>query len=282
VAHHWDYDVFVSYAHADNGIPEGTSAKFGWVTTLARNLNIGPNAYPKNLFIDHQLKPGDEFSDDLLTKVEGSALLVLLLSQNYIDSKWCGKEGELLYWRMLNELRTALDSRLRARRASSSLAAAATPAATPDVAAPAAPQGKTPPLGTVLLADVTKDLEACRNAVKVALEPEGIAVLPECDCVGLTPNEFESEVDADLKRSTLFVQLLSPAAGRKGKGFAAPLPQLQFARAQAAQPRRSRRPPFGRSWPPVASSPAPAPGRRSASWCCPRRGRSWMCVRSCS
>lgn len=86
------YDVFVSYAHDDNVMPEGTSAKYGWVTTLAHNLNTGPGHYRKNLFIDHQLKPGDVFSDDLLAKVEGSRLLLLVLSQNYINSKWCGKE----------------------------------------------------------------------------------------------------------------------------------------------------------------------------------------------
>jgi hypothetical protein len=86
------YDVFVSYAHADNEKPEGSSAKFGWVTTLAHNLNTGPNAYRKNLFIDHQLKPGDAFSDELLEKVADSTALLLLLSQNYIASEWCGKE----------------------------------------------------------------------------------------------------------------------------------------------------------------------------------------------
>lgn len=87
-----EYDVFVSYAHADNEKPLGSSAEYGWVTTLARNLNTGPNHYRKNLFIDHQLEPGDVFSDDLVTKVESSTLLLLLLSQNYIDSSWCGKE----------------------------------------------------------------------------------------------------------------------------------------------------------------------------------------------
>jgi len=86
------YDVFVSYAHADNERPLNSAAEYGWVTTFARNLNIGPNHYRKNLFIDHQLKPGDVFSDDLVLKVENSTLLLLLLSQNYIDSSWCGKE----------------------------------------------------------------------------------------------------------------------------------------------------------------------------------------------
>jgi hypothetical protein len=56
------YDVFVSYLHADNEIPVGTSAKYGWVT--------GPNVYKKKLFIDHQLKPGDALSDELVEVVD--------------------------------------------------------------------------------------------------------------------------------------------------------------------------------------------------------------------
>ncbi|NGZ10802.1 MAG: TIR domain-containing protein [Nitrospira sp. LK70] len=86
------YDVFVSYAHADNEKPLGSAAQYGWVTTLAHNLNTGPGHYRKNLFIDHRLKPGDVFSDDLVMTVGNSTLLLLLLSQNYIDSRWCGDE----------------------------------------------------------------------------------------------------------------------------------------------------------------------------------------------
>lgn len=294
-----EYDVFVSYAHADNEIPEGTSAQFGWVTALARNLNMGPGVLKKRLFIDHQLKPGDEFSTDLLTKLENSTLLVLLLSQNYVDSKWCGKElehfvrthandavkpadvfvvellpfeqldkvpstiqnlrkrlihakfwhqppdsasprvagypspkesgeaGGLHYWSMLDELKAAIDARLRARRGTRFA-----PCANASLPPPA--RADEPPLGYVLLADVTDDLESHRNAVKRALEPEGIGVLPEGDYVGLTPQEFDSAFVADLARSSLFVQLLSPTVGRKAKGFAAPLPQLQFDRASAS------------------------------------------------
>jgi hypothetical protein len=87
-------DVFVSYAHADNGVPLGASVQHGWVTALASNLNEGPNVFKKRFFIDHQLRPGDDFSSELLNKVERSSLLVLLLSQNYIDSQWCGRELE--------------------------------------------------------------------------------------------------------------------------------------------------------------------------------------------
>lgn len=299
-----DYDVFVSYAHADNGVPVGSSVGDGWVTALAANLNEGPNVFKKRLFIDHQLKPGDEFSADLLDKVARSSLLVLLLSQNYVDSRWCGKEldhfirtrfsgpdqpqdvfvvelfpyerlidvpapiqslrkrlihakfwfqqrdaaepglagypsarecgaeGRDHYWKVLNELRGALDARLREGRTRSRQLAG-------DAAAAASASGRPPrrapgSLGTVLLADTTDDLEAQRNAVRIALQAEGALVVPAGDFVGLSPQEFESALTADLARADLFVQLLSPTVGRKGKGFAAPLPQMQHQRAVVA------------------------------------------------
>lgn len=296
-------DIFISYAHADNGIALGTSSPTGWVTALAANLNEGPSVFKKRIFIDHQLKPGDQFSDDLLARVGQSRLLVLLLSQNYVDSQWCGKElehfvrshaddpekpadvyvveifpfegfisvppiiqtlrkrlihakfwyqpanvaspvlsgypspkdsgpeGAAYYWSVLNELRVAIDSRLRALRA----AAATASLAIPPRAAAVEARNAVARLGTVLLADTTEDLERQRMTVKLALEPEGIVVLPEGDYIGLTAQEFETAISADLERCDLFVQLLSPTVGRKGRGFAAPLPQLQFQRAQQAR-----------------------------------------------
>lgn len=306
-------DVFVSYAHADNGVPVGASVPHGWVTALASNLNEGPNVFKKHFFIDHQLSPGDNFSADLVSKVERSSLLVLLLSQNYIDSEWCGRElehfvrshsadaaaprdvfvvelfpyesftsvppaiqllrkrliqakfwfqpreaaapslagypsalesgpeGQAHYWSVLNGLRVALDTRLRELRAqcppsnSAMPAAAAASAASPSAASLAAPSPSRPVLGTVLLADTTDDLEAQRTAVRLALEPEGIVVLPEGDYVGLTPQEFEAAIAGDLARADLFVQLLSPTPGRKPRGFEAPLPQLQYRLASQAK-----------------------------------------------
>jgi hypothetical protein len=301
-------DVFVSYAHADNGVPLGAAISHGWVTTLASNLNEGPSVFKKHFFIDHQLRPGDDFSSDLLEKVERSSLLVILLSQNYIDSKWCGRElehfvrthaanpekptdvyvvelfpyerfrgvppgierlrkrlihakfwyqsreasapslagypsalesgaeGRDHYWRVLNELRVALDTRLRElrdrrRERTATAAVAVAPAVT---TAPAIVVSR-PRLGTVLLADTTDDLELQRSAVQIALAPEGVDVLPEGDYVGLTPDEFEAAIAADLGRADLFVQLLSTTAGRKARGFDAPLPQLQFRRAVEAK-----------------------------------------------
>lgn len=69
--------------------------------------------------------------------------------------------------------------------------------------------------------------------MKVALEPEGISVLPDGDYIGLSAEEFDACIAKDLKRSELFATA-SPAAGRKAVGFVAPLPQLQFQRAETA------------------------------------------------
>lgn len=89
----FDYDVFVSYAHDDNLVPAGASGR-GWVTRLAQNLNSVQSALRKRVFIDNQLKPGDAFDDALKEKVARSAVLLLLLSRNYLASEWCGTELE--------------------------------------------------------------------------------------------------------------------------------------------------------------------------------------------
>ncbi|MGH9895424.1 MAG: toll/interleukin-1 receptor domain-containing protein, partial [bacterium] len=55
-------------------------------------LAVATGALQKDVFIDYELRPGDPFAADLLRKVEQSALLLIVLSQNYIGSEWCGKE----------------------------------------------------------------------------------------------------------------------------------------------------------------------------------------------
>lgn len=306
MAEEQDFDVFVSYAHADNEVPLGSSMPVGWVTAFAKNLNTGPGVLQKRLFIDHQLKPGDDFGADLMTRVERSSVLVLLLSPNYVNSRWCGMEverfvqahaadpdrpsgvfvvelwpyeslltrppvierlrkrlfvskfwfkpadasapsvagypspldgqpeGKALYWRVLNELQAAIDRQvleLRAVREASRVGAATQVSQPPQlqVAPPTGPARGG--LGTVLLADTTDDLETERNKVRAILEPEGVLVLPEGDYVALSKTEFDAAVSADLDRAGLFVQLLSPTAGRKR--FELPLPQLQYQRALA-------------------------------------------------
>jgi hypothetical protein len=297
------YDVFISYAHADNEIPLNAAIDTGWIGVLAANLNIGPNVLKKRIFIDYQLKPGDEFKDALIEKVKNSTLLVIFLSQNYANSAWCGQElthfieahsanlekpadvfvvelfpyeqlidlpsniqnirkhnihakfwvqpidasspilagyptpndnddkVRIHYWNSLNALRTAIDSRLSQDTA---LHRENRSGKTVTTVTPESDHREAVTSCTILLADVTDDLEPKRNEIKLALEAEKFLVLPDGDCVGLSIEEFNSAFPRDLERSELFVQLLSPTVGRKAKGYPAPLPQLQFQLARAA------------------------------------------------
>ncbi len=296
-------DIFVSYAHADDEPANNRPDEFGWVTTLVQKLKAIPGHYPKTLFMDRRLKPGDAFSDDLLTTVENSTFLLLLLSPSYIKSAWCGKEldhfirthandpdkpddvfvveltpfedlidvpgniqnirrrlihahfwdqsadgassytlgypspegSDLKYWRKVQALSKAIDSRLLVLRRDKSSTSVLVPMADTSIAIQE--RNLKSVLGPVLLARTTRDLVQLRSAVKATLESEGVVVLPEGDYVNLTPEEFEKQFAEDLKKSQLFVQLLSPTVSdrNKNEGFTAPSPQLQFHRANAAK-----------------------------------------------
>ena len=302
----FEHDIFVSYAHADNQGAGGSEMEHGWVTTLRHNLIHAPGALRKDVYIDHQLKPGDPLDADLLRKVERSALLLIVLSQSYIRSEWCGKEldhfvethaddrrrpldvmvlelrpfdsfegvpqnikdlrkelihaqfwyqtadapfprlagdpspkeaGGSVYWRERDKLLHAVDTRLKEIRGLREMQTSQGPRAAegsrhtvPYAPAPVAVEGS----AGVLLADVTDDLVSQRNQVKIALEKEGIAVLPEGDYVGCSAAEFVAAFARDAQSSVLFVQLLSPTPGRIPRDEKRPLPQLQFTAAQEA------------------------------------------------
>jgi hypothetical protein len=66
---------------------------------------------------------------------------------------------------------------------------------------------------TVLLAEVTDDLEPMRSQVKRYLEQGGVLVLPTVSYQrGRT--EFKAALETDPRRSNLFVQLLGPIPGK--------------------------------------------------------------------
>jgi hypothetical protein len=85
--------------------------------------------------------------------------------------------------------------------------------------APASPAAPLPAqivsdVPSVLLAEVTDDLEFKRAEVQRYLEQHGVAVLPELT-YPLGRADFEAALDADLGRGKLFVQLLGPIAGKR-------------------------------------------------------------------
>ncbi len=88
------YDVFVSYAHADDDPPLG--APMGWVTTLADELRkmlrrkLGVREV--RFFTDHQLAGNQGVTESLLATVRGSRVLLLVMSPGYQQSPWCQRE----------------------------------------------------------------------------------------------------------------------------------------------------------------------------------------------
>lgn len=79
---------------------------------------------------------------------------------------------------------------------------------------PAATQTSAPPHArTVVLAQVTDDLEAMRDNLRRHLEQFGITVLPQDD-YPQGGTEFRAAFEQDLSAGAVFVQLLGPYAGR--------------------------------------------------------------------
>jgi len=71
-------DIFISYAHADDEVPQG--ARLGWVTTLTGELKKilrrklgGPDVV---VWMDHQLAANKSVSEELLDGSESAALYV--------------------------------------------------------------------------------------------------------------------------------------------------------------------------------------------------------------
>lgn len=85
------WDVFISYAHADDEPPMGTAT--GWVTTLADELRkvlrrkLG--AREAQIYMDHRLAANEGVTEALLAAVRGSRTLLLLMSPGYRKSSWC-------------------------------------------------------------------------------------------------------------------------------------------------------------------------------------------------
>jgi TIR domain len=92
------HDVFISYAHANNE-PLFPGSR-GWTTHLFQDLparlrlHLG-RAPDLDIFMDEKLRGNDEVNDSLLEKIRESAIMIVVLTQGYLDSRWC-----------LDELRT--------------------------------------------------------------------------------------------------------------------------------------------------------------------------------
>jgi hypothetical protein len=114
---------------------------------------------------------------------------------------------EVDYFRQIDDLACDLYIQCQVMRGELVRKPTAAPAESASVA-PAAAES------TVLLAEVTDDLEFKRAEVQRYLEAHGVMVLPE-RTYPLGSADFVAALEADLARSQLFVQLLGPIPGKR-------------------------------------------------------------------
>jgi hypothetical protein len=89
----FDTDVFISYTHFDNkprtGDPNGWIDKFQDEFEKRLRQMLGAEV---GVYRDRKLRGNDDFEDELRAKVQGSAILVSIVSPRYTNSESCLKE----------------------------------------------------------------------------------------------------------------------------------------------------------------------------------------------
>ena len=104
--HGYEHDAFISYAHGPkfnlfNSDDDGDLLS-QWSRTLVQDLGeqvavkLGTKEPDRtlSLWMDPNLRGNEPLSDTLKKAIEGSALLVVIMSPYYLASSWCGKEVE--------------------------------------------------------------------------------------------------------------------------------------------------------------------------------------------
>jgi hypothetical protein len=87
------YDLFVSYASEDN--VDGWVEKFQTQITGELTRLLGRPFSERTVFFDKlRLRVGQEYPEELDNCARDSALLVALLSPNYVKSDWCSRERQ--------------------------------------------------------------------------------------------------------------------------------------------------------------------------------------------
>jgi len=89
-----NYDVFVSYAHADNmPFPISKNDK-GWVDMLIDNLRsfLIQKGEHINIFMDHKFSNYGILVNKIKDALNNSLILMPIISKNYLQSSYCEKE----------------------------------------------------------------------------------------------------------------------------------------------------------------------------------------------
>jgi hypothetical protein len=89
----FDADVFISYAHNDNE-PFGPE-KCGWVALLHEQLAKRIQTYlnqPPEMWRDPDIAPSDLIDEKIANRLKGSAILLTVLSENFLERPYCQLE----------------------------------------------------------------------------------------------------------------------------------------------------------------------------------------------
>ena len=92
------HDIFVSYAHLDNRPQILGKDDSGWVSTLKaylQNFLDSKLGKPADIWMDVKGLSGNEpLTPELRETVSRSATLLVVLSNSYLESDWCGQERD--------------------------------------------------------------------------------------------------------------------------------------------------------------------------------------------
>src|SRR5580700_1558679 len=89
-----EYDLFVSYAHADDIAADGRG---GWISQFVQQLELAlrqrvPRAEALRVFVDSRATGANYHLPELLTAARKSALFLAVGSPSYADRDWPHQE----------------------------------------------------------------------------------------------------------------------------------------------------------------------------------------------
>lgn len=88
--YNFEYDIFISYTHLDN--KPLSKEKEGWISRFHYSFSIRLaqllGREPK-IWRDNNLQGNDEFSDEIIDKLNKSKILLTVISPRYLESRWC-------------------------------------------------------------------------------------------------------------------------------------------------------------------------------------------------
>ena len=97
------HDLFVSYSHGSDAEGEGLLRPWStaFATELEKELRVDPRFRQSlSLFLDAKLRPGqgvdpmEGLTPQLTQQIAASALLLVLMSPDYVASEWCRRERD--------------------------------------------------------------------------------------------------------------------------------------------------------------------------------------------